>query len=268
MLLLAQLLACNRGKGSTLGDSAPADSAADTAPGIPTCALAHPWAMDSAAHVGEAAALASPNVARFTLLDGNVVSGARTADQEGDACPTWTESADRTAVTVAGDCDTGWGSTYGGTATFTDVDGTYSSVYDHFHFLDGLNAYGYDVDGGWVDDGAGDFSFALTATLLGDWGVTGLADATVTWSTAFHGSADTVEGYADILAQPTDTAVGDLCVLSAGYSYDPACPTELDEVVTLQGDTVATLTWDGSTACDGCAEVTIGRVDAGSYCPG
>lgn len=154
---------------------------------------------------------------------------------------------------------------YGGTATFTEVDGSYSSVYDHFYFDDGLNSYGYDVDGTWLQD-VGQFTFDLTATLRGDWGPA--SEATVTYATARTSDDpdDRVEGYADIISQPNSGATGDLCVSDA-YEYVDSCDSEGDELVSLWGTTPATVTWNGSTNCDGCADVTIDGVAAGAYCP-
>ncbi len=245
--------------GDSTGDTAH-DSSVDT----PPCDLLHPWAMDTVEDVGLAAALVYPNIAILTLLNQNAVTGAKNAVNYGDACPTVTESDDGTTVTVTGDCTTSWDQVYGGTATFTNTDSDYTSVYDHFHFEDDPGSWGYEVDGtwsfSWVDR---TFEVDLTLTMLGEW-IPGLPEVTATYQTT--GSDRLIEGYADIVSQPTNAATGDVCV-SDDYEYVSACDAEADEVVSLWGSTPATLTWNGSTSCDGCADVTIDGADAGTYCP-
>ncbi len=261
--LLALLVGC---VGKHGGDSPAADSTGDSAIDAPSCELSHPWVMNTVGDVGLAAGLAYPDVARLTMLDVIAMTDAQTFSSTGEPCPTYTESDDGTSVTVSGDC-TVWGTQYGGTATFTEVDGSYSSVYDHFLFDDRENnPMSYDVDGMWLDED-GQFTFDLTATLLGDWGAA--SDATVTYVTTMTwvDPAERVEGYADIVNQPASAATGDLCVVADWQSVD-SCDSEDDAVFTLQGSAPATLTWSGSASCDGCADVTIDEADAGSYCPG
>ncbi len=263
-LPLAILLGCTGKPGG--------ESATDTSggPGVeaPPCELSHPWPMDTVGDVAVAGSAAYPNPARLILLDGNALAGARTAASEGDPCPTLTESEDGRTSTISGDCTTGWGSVYGGTATFAEVNGTFASTYDHFHFEDGLNPYGYDVDGAWLDTG-GEVRYDLTLTMLGQWMATGAPDVTAVVHTVvawYAGSQGIVDGYVDIVSQPTSGATGDLCV-SGNLDLSDSCEAEDTAALTLWGSTPATVTWNGFSSCDGCADVTIDGVDAGSYCP-
>ncbi len=259
--LLALVFGC---VGKHDGDSPAADSTGDTAIDTPPCDLSHPWVMDTVEDVGVAAGLAYPDVARLTLLDVEAMTDARTASDMAEPCPTYTESDDGTTVTITGDC-TLWDLVYGGTATFTEVDGSYSSVYDRFHFEDGVSTRGYDVDGNWHDH-VGQFTFDLTVSWFGDWEPR--SNATVTYATTrtWDDPHDRVDGYADIVSQPSSAATGDLCVAADWQNVD-SCDSEDDAVFTFQGSAPATLTWNGSTSCDGCADVTIDGVAAGSYCP-
>ncbi len=100
--------------------------------------------------------------------------------------------------------------------------------------------------------------------MLGDWVGAG-PDIQATYRTAADSSGLT-EGYADVVNRPDGEPTGDLCLVDS-WQYVETCTTEYDEVMALWGSTPATLTWSGSTSCDGCADVTIDGVDAGSYCP-
>ncbi len=204
-----------------------------------------------------------PQIAWLTVLDTNAVVGAENAAAYGDTCPTVTESEDGATVTVTGDCTTSWDQVYGGSATFTNTESGSTSVYDHFYFENDPSPRGYEVDGGWSWSST-DRTWAadLTLRMLG-WTAVG-SDVTA----IYRGTAsDTAYvGYADVLSQPTSIATGDLCF---AWDYQPvdSCDSEGDGVIALWGSTSATITYAGSTACDGCGDVTIDGADAGSYCP-
>ena len=251
----------------THGADSARETSGDSSTGTPPCDLLHPWAMTTAGDVGLAAALGYPDVSVFALLDGNAMTGAETAAHYGDACPTFVESDDGSTITVAGECTTSWGSTYGGTATFGESGTSSWAEYDHFYFADGLNPWGYDVDGSWLDEDFR-FSFDVTLTMLGEWSPE-VHDVTVTYRTVLTYDETghmTAEGYADILSQPGSDATGDLCV-EADVLPSGACESEDDGEIALWGDSPATLTWNGSTTCDGCADVAIDGLAAGPYCP-
>lgn len=124
------------------------------------------------------------------------------------------------------------------------------------------------ADGAWAmsfDTGGGTAEFDLTLTLRGDVDAADVTAVLAITETYVEGAAARV-GSVDILSQPSGPATGDLCVDDQVRASD-SCELEDDGVETLWGTRRATLTWDGSTACDGCAAVAIGGVALGVYCP-
>ena len=244
------LLACRPTESDPQDDSAPAD-------------------------VELAAVSSTTSVALMLLLAGDVTSSARSAAERGETCPTFTESAEGETETeaVTGDCTTEWGFVFGGGATFTYVqrgdvwDITVSYAEFTFDERGVQNPYAFTADGVWALSEAPDGQIVdldLTLTVYGDLSFT---DTTAYFKTSgSYADAGWNAGYVDILSQPSSTATGDLC-LDDRREWIDACDIEPDGVETLWGTRRATLTWDGSTACDGCATVAIDGVDLGTYCP-
>ncbi len=266
--LLVFLVGC---VGKHGGDSSAADSAGDSANGTPPCDLLHPWVMGTVEDVVLGGSLARPDVAILTLLDADAWWAKGAVEADGDSCPTFTESDDGTTRTITGDCTTTYGYIFGGTAVFTSSGTEETAAYDHFHFdeREAQNPYGVDADGTFWSDvlSPGDFAFALdlTMTMFGDWpGIE--SGSEVTYETTLGYGSDVWDGHSDIVSQPASAATGDLC-FSDAYHYVDSCDLEDDDVLNLWGSSPATLTWNGSTSCDGCADVTIDGADAGSYCP-
>jgi len=244
------------------------DSAADVAP----CDLLHPWELGSVEDVAVASAASASRVASLLLVDADAHWTARAVASNGETCPTYSESADGVTVTVSGDCTTEWGYVYAGSGTFTDTDpgSVHDATYDQFAFDARAlqNDHAMEADGAWAmsfDADGGTAEFDLTLTLRGDLDAAVLTAVPATTETYVEGTAARV-GYVDILAQPSSTATGDLCVDDQARASD-SCEIEDDRVETLWGTRRATLTWDGSTACDGCAAVAVDGVALGMYCP-
>lgn len=265
MLMFATvLLACQS------ASSAPGDSA-----DVPPCELAHPWEMGTAEDVELAAVSSTTSVALMLFLAGDVATSAEWVVELGESCPTVTESTEGSTEieTVTGDCTTEWGYVFAGSATFTSVETDYgwdfTDSYSDFTFDDrGVQGrYAFTADGEWALSDAPDGPNAdldLTLTVYGDLSFT---DTTATFNTSgLYEDLGWNAGSVDILSQPSSTATGDLC-LDDQWQWTDACDIEPDGVETLWGTRRATLTWDGSTACDGCAKVAIDGVDLGTYCP-
>lgn len=242
-------------------DSAPAD--------VPPCELAHPWEMATAEDVALAAVSSTTSVALMLFLAGDVATSAEWVVELGESCPTVTESPDGSTETVTGDCTTEWGYVFAGSATFTyletDEGWDFTDSYSDFTFDDRevQGRYGFTADGEWAMTGQV-VDLDLTLTVYGD---LSFADTTATFRTSgLYEDLGWNAGSVDILSQPSSTATGDLC-LDDQWQWTDACDIEPDGVETLWGTHRATLTWDGSTACDGCGAVAIDGVDVGTYCP-
>ncbi len=244
------------------------------------CELSHPWAVSSRDDVVLAALLSNPYMPMLTLLGADAWSARLSVEAEGDTCPTFTEADDGTQ-TITGDCTTTWGYVYGGSTTVTPTaTGGFVQTFDHFHFEDlayeDQPAQGYEVDGSWAGeqpDGGESFVNAMTLTTIGGWAagdplgapmdVTATYASTQAWDAAWD---ETDSGSADIAWQSISSATGDFCSSSNWAALD-TCPSEGDGLTTITGSRTASLTWDCSTSCDGCADVVIDGIGpAGSYC--
>jgi len=261
LLLLPPLFGC---VGTHEGDSAAAGPAVDP----PPCELSQPWAMDTVEDVALAGALAYPSIGELIVLDGKASDHAVSAVAAGDTCLAVTESEDGAITSVAGDCTTAAGDVFAGAATFSWINGSNISSYEHFEFIDGYTSGGYSVDGGWESyDGV--FSFGLTLSLVSA-AASGVPGAVVSYQTVvtfWAAGQGIVAGRADIQGLPGDSATGDLCVAADIDALDE-CEVESKGAKSLWGSTPATITWQGADACDGCADVTIDGADAGVYCSG
>jgi len=238
------LFACRPTETVPQADSAPAE--------VAPCELAHPWEMGTAEDVELAAVSSASRIVLLLLLDADAHFAARTVAANGEACPTYAESEDGVTVTVSGDCTTEWGYVYAGSGTFTDTDPgrVHDASYDHFSFdeREVSNPYAVDAEGAWaMYEGGADFD--LTVTFHGDVDYAETTATLGTTETYAEGSGARV-GYVDVLSQPSSTATGDLC-LDDQWQWTDACDIEPDGVETLWGTRRGTLTWDGSTACDG-----------------
>ena len=270
-LLVAVGLGCTAAEGPRLRPGANVDG--DDTGDVPVgdCAPDSPWPLTSADDVGVVDHLASGGYRWLDALGIDVLAYADWAVVNGDGCVLVTVAGDTT--TVSDVCATTDGVELWGTASFvlsSADDGSVdeSSTYAGFHFND-LGAQGSmngDVDGSltYVADAFGDAVTTLDATAT----VNDAADldGEYTWRGVRNVTSAgwTEEDYVDVARQPYSAAIGDACLSSRGAPVD-ACD-EPDSVDAITGSAVASITWDGSTACDQCGDVTLGGRDVGSYC--
>lgn len=87
----------------------------------------------------------------------------------------------------------------------------------------------------------------------------------VTYVTNPTAGTSTTSAYQHVYASGTGTATGDYCVTWTSASVD-TCENEADGVVEVTAAQEATLTFDGSSNCDGCGDVVIDGTSAGEFC--
>jgi hypothetical protein len=224
------------------------------------CVLDTPWTIETSDDVGEASLYIVPAI---TDIEGYVEQVAASAAAEG--CPV--ASTDGDTIVYAGDCSTSTG-TWSGTLTVAGTGWTFDAV----RITDDGTAYDFTTF-----DADGTLTFTETETDAGtetsaDYDLSytvegGATDGTFAYTGGFACDATeacTLSEEADVQATGA-TRTGQYCV---DYSDQPAasCGSEPDATITITGSAVGVLTWDGSTACDGCAEVTIDGAEADPYC--
>lgn len=210
----------------------------------------------------------------------NLLVVAFTNPDDPSACPTVTLDGDNYAA--EGGCTDGTGNVYGGSITIVSDDTSAVETYDDWS-IEG-------ADFSWVMNGAltlassgddvgllSEEDFHLVATGL-DPAVYGQEEADATFpGFASHlpldadGNLDVFSGtgspdFAGAIIEETQGTA----TLSGGYNLDTeTCPDEpTSGTLTINGDGTASITYDGSSACDGCATYALSDGSTETACAG
>lgn len=225
-------------------------------------ALLDPWSATTAAEVPAAGPIPEPGPLAGTSAifgRGDDPCPARTAATEGDT----------TVITATGGCTTADGVSFAGSFRSEHTPVGEGSVIT-------FTLESFRVD---VESESNSYHYAGDGTLVVTIGESG--DETETWDLTWGYANGTAHSYGTLLGEviksdvsiesdlyirrEDETISGDLCFVESRTSV-AECTDEWDGSATLKGAVEAVITWNGSTACDGCADVTIDSTAAGQTC--
>lgn len=251
------------------GCNSPSDGTVDT--GTPTeCGQTHPRVIEAAEDIAKGVRDGVVLYPTLMLVDGTLFHYATRFDPD----PCMPVTVDGQTTTITGLCTTSYGVEVSGTVMFVELENPtstgwpHTSTYDHLHFLDTFYSHlGYDVDGTWeynLDELGASYALDLFVAFL-DGVAEDHSSGTFRGNGVYSEGGFTESGYADVVSENPDDPVGDFCY-ALDWTFSDSCDSEGDGTATITGTQTGTLTWDGSTSCDGCANATVNGRPAGRYC--